>query len=102
VIRIDRGAEVAPGIWKYSVSGYPQICGRSRQPLLDACRQLKTLHGLTAESAGLFRDGFEVADISCLVGAGARLTICEPDRGRIRFEKYKPFVLVRQFEAEMI
>jgi hypothetical protein len=100
VIRIDRRAEVAPGVWEYSVSGYPQIRGRSRQPLLDACRQLKSMGGLTDHNAGLFRRGMEVADIFCVVRVGAELTVSEPSgTGKVRFVKYRAFEADRILEA---
>jgi hypothetical protein len=42
---------------------------------LDACRQLKSMGGLTDHVAGLFRSGTEVADIFCVVREGAELTV---------------------------
>ena len=90
MIRIERGAEVAPGVWEYFACGYPQVRGKSRQPLLDACRQLKSMGGLTDHIAGLFRSGMEVADIFCVVREGAELTVSEPTGvGRARFIKYR-------------
>jgi hypothetical protein len=92
MIRIERGAEVGPGIWEYFVCGYPQFCGKSRQPLLDACRQLKSLGGLTDHRAGVFRPGLELVDISCVVREGAELAVSEPSGiGRARFVKYRAF-----------
>jgi hypothetical protein len=88
MIRIERGKEVSPGIWEYAVPSLG-LCGRSRQPLLDACRQIKLILGATAERAGLLRKGSEQPDISCLVEAGAKLTVSEPAKGGIRFEKYR-------------
>jgi hypothetical protein len=100
VIRIERGAEVGPGIWEYFVCGYPNISGRSRQPLLDACRQLKSMGGLTDHIAGLFRRGMEVADIFCVVRVGAELTVSEPSgTGKVRFVKYRAFEADRILEA---
>jgi hypothetical protein len=90
MIRIERGVEVAPGVWDYSVCGYPQFCGKSRQPLLDACRQLKSIGGLSDHRAGVFRRGLEVPDISCVVREGAELTVSEPPgAGKARFVKYR-------------
>jgi hypothetical protein len=101
VIRIERGAEVdgpkgeggprRHGIWEYHAVGYPLVCGYSRQPLLDACRQFKSLYGLTSRTAGVFREGRDVADISCVIGKGALLTVSDPSGGRIRFVKFVPF-----------
>ena len=65
-IRIDLGAEISGpgpgagrrhGIFEYSCVRYPRVRGYSRQPLLDACRKLKALCGLTGERVGLFRKG---------------------------------------------
>jgi hypothetical protein len=104
MIKIVRGAEVdgprarsghRHGVWAYRASAaYPLVCGYSRQPLLDACRQLKSLHGLTTERAGLFREGSEVADISCPIEAGAATTVVERDKGTVKFEKYVDFAKV--------
>jgi hypothetical protein len=89
MIRIERGAEVGPGIYEYRVWGTP-IFGKSRQPLLDACRQIKAMGGPTKQQhAGVFRKGSTVADISCSVEVGALLTISEPDKARVRFVKYQ-------------
>ena len=102
MIRIERGAEVdgpkgeggprRHGVWEYHVVAYPLVCGYSRQPLLDACRQFKSLYGLTAEIAGVFREGSEVEDVSCVIGKGALLTVSDPSNGKIRFAKFVPFV----------
>ena len=88
MIRIERGAEVRPGIYEYRV-WEPPIFGESRQPLLDACRQLKSLYGLTKQIAAVFREGSKVADIHCSVEVGAATTVSEPVNGRIRFVKYQ-------------
>ena len=101
MIRIIKGPEVdgpkgeaagrRHGIWAYSTVGYPRACGFSRQPLLDACRQLKSLYGLTGQRAGLFRDGRDTPDISCGVDVGAATTVREPAAGAIGFGKYVAF-----------
>lgn len=89
MIEIIRGAETRPGIFEYSVPSLA-LCGKSRQPLLDACRQIKRALGATTERAGLFREDRDTPDISCPVEAGAMLTVSERDKGGIRFEKYQP------------
>jgi hypothetical protein len=53
---------------------YPLVCSFSRQPLLDACRQLKSLYCVTGTPVGLFREGRDAPDISCPVEAGAAAT----------------------------
>ena len=89
VIRIERHEEVRPGIWRYTVPGFG-IEGRSRQPLLDACRQIRAILGDTSQRAGLFREGGTEADISCSVNKGALLTVEDGPKG-IRFRKYREF-----------
>jgi hypothetical protein len=101
MIKIIRGAEVdgpkgeaagrRHGTWAYRAPGYPLVCGYSRQPLLDACRQLKSLYGLTGEGAQLFREGRDTPDISCGVDVGAATTVREPANGGIGFVKYVAF-----------
>jgi hypothetical protein len=100
MIRIELGAEVngpgpkakrRQGVFEYSCLRYPLVRGYSRQPLLDACRQLKSLYALTEQRVGLFRDGSDVADITCPLEVGAATTVSEPDRGIIRFAKYREF-----------
>jgi hypothetical protein len=96
MIRIVKGAEVdgprgeagRHGVWAYRADRYPLVCGFSRQPLLDACRQLKSLYGLNGERVGLFREGKDDPDISCFVEVGAAITVKEPSNGAIRFGKY--------------
>ena len=45
-----------PGVFRYRVPGMA-IEGRSRKPLIDACRQIQALVGPTKQRAGLFREG---------------------------------------------
>jgi hypothetical protein len=100
MIKIELGAEIdgpnptngkSHGIFAYSCAAYPEVCGYSHQPLLDACRQLKRILGDTAEAAGLFREGRNTPDISCSISDGAELTVAEPKNGKIHFAKYRPF-----------
>jgi hypothetical protein len=96
MIRINRGNEVAPGIFEYGIPSL-SLSGKSRQPLLDACRQIKRALGPTksaGERAGVYRPGRSVPDISSEVLAGANLTVSEPSSGRIRFAKFQEFDLL--------
>jgi hypothetical protein len=97
LIEIVLGAEVSPGKWDYSVRSL-HLFGKSRQPLLDSCRQIKSILGDTGRRAGLFRDGREVADVTCLVSVGAATTVKEGNRDSPRFAPYEPF-LERKLEA---
>ena len=99
MIRVERGAEISPGVFAYTVPSLG-LCGRSRQPLLDACRQNKSLLGPTGQLAGLFREGCSEWDIRCRVDVGAELTIKEESAGGIRFAKHKPFTTTFSEAAE--
>jgi hypothetical protein len=93
MIRIDLGKEVKPGIWEYSIPSVGQG-GKSRQPLLDACRQIKRVLGATKAAgayAGVYRPGRTEPDIFCPVLDGAELTVSEPSNGNIRFAKFQEF-----------
>ena len=68
MIRIERGLEVAPGIWEYSIPSL-RLFGKSRQPM---CRRIKAMGAGTGERVGIFRDGRSEPDMSCLVEVGAR------------------------------
>lgn len=81
------GAEITPGVWAYSVEGTP-IAGRSRQPLLDACREIQRTSGSTLSAAGLFRKGRSTPDLICPVNVGADFTVNEAGP---RFRKFEPF-----------
>jgi len=101
MIEIIKGAEVdgplessgnRHGVWAYRAeAAYPLVFGFSRQPLLDACRQLKSLYGVTAARAGLFREGRDAPDISCSVEVGAATTVSDRSGSGIKFEKYVDF-----------
>jgi hypothetical protein len=88
MIAIELGSEVKPGVFEYRIPML-RVEGRSHQPLLDGCRQIKRVLGPTETIAGLFREGR--LDISCPVDQGAQLTVSEPSKGRIRFVKFKEF-----------
>ena len=94
MIRIELGEEVSPGVFAYSVPSH-RLCGRSRQPMLDACRQIKSMGGPTAERAGLFREGRLDPDLTCRVDVGAELTVSEPNKGTVRFDKFRAFELAK-------
>jgi hypothetical protein len=93
MIRIELGKEVSPGIFEYSVRSLGLI-GKSRQPLLDACRQIKRALGSTKAAqarAGLYRPGRTTPDLHCVVLIGAGLSVTEPSNGRIHFAKFQEF-----------
>jgi len=99
MIRVERGGEISPGVFAYTVSSLG-LSGQSRQPLLDACRQIKSLLGQTGQLAGLFRERRSEWDIRCTVDVGAELTIKEESKGGIRIAKHKPFTATFREAAE--
>lgn len=90
MIRVDLGEEVSPGIFAYSIPNLG-TGGRSRQPLLDACRQIERILGDTKERVALFRPGRTVPDLTCSVTVGADTTVAEPSAGTIHFAKFQKF-----------
>jgi hypothetical protein len=86
------------GVWRYSVDGTP-IEGLSRQPLLDACRQIKSLYGATAAHAGLFHAGSDTPSLTCSVETGAKTTVSEGQRHGPVFTKFKAFAVARHGHA---
>lgn len=91
MIRIERGEEVAPGVFEYSV---PALCisGKSSQPLLDACRQIHTLLGDPCrQQAGIWREGHDQPDMTCPVNVGARYRVAEDTKSGPRFRKFEQF-----------
>ena len=82
MIRVERGAEISPGVFAYTVPSLG-LSGRSRH-----CRQIKSLLGPTGQLAGLFREGHSEWDIRCRVDVGAELTVKEESAGGIRVAKH--------------
>jgi hypothetical protein len=96
MIRIEIGAEIdgpkptdgrRHGIFEYHAAGWPEVRGYSRQPLLDACRQLARMGAASNHPVGMFWPGRTAPSLTCTVAAGAALTITE-DRGP-RFVRYR-------------
>ena len=91
IIRVELGEE-ASGKWRWcaTVRGHA-VEGRSREPLLGACRLLKSLGCDPAAQIGLFRAGRNEPDLFCTIAGGAKLTVMENDRGGPRFVRWKPY-----------
>jgi len=85
MIRVELGAEVRPGVFAWAVPSL-SLSGESRQPLLDACRQLKPLLDDTRQFAGLFRAGESGWAARCSVEWGANHRVRDDDGG-IRFAR---------------
>jgi hypothetical protein len=91
VIRIERGEEIKPGIWEYTVLDLG-IQGHSSQPLLDACRQIQAILGDPCrEHAGIWRESNDQPDMTCPVDVGARYRVAEDVKSGPRFRKFEPF-----------
>ena len=54
MIRVELG-DGTNGVWPWVCTLYG-VEGRSRQPLLDACREIKRMGGDTGALVGLFRE----------------------------------------------
>jgi hypothetical protein len=87
LIGIERGAEVGPGVWEYTVP-FLGLCGKSRQPLLGGCRQIKSILGRCDHRREV----------------GAAYTVLESSKvGKVKFAKYQPFdVAIRSLSREVV
>jgi hypothetical protein len=91
MIRVDRGQEIKPGIWEYTVPGMA-IAGHSSQPLLDACRAIQAILGDPCrEHAGIWREGKDQPDMTCPVYVGAKYRAAEDTKSGPRFRIHQPF-----------
>ncbi|MGF6427346.1 hypothetical protein [Bradyrhizobium elkanii] len=99
IIRVELLEEIERrGIFRYSVPVYG-VEGRSRWPLLDACREIKRMGGDTACAAGLFRVGRSRPDLTVSsIETGALLTVAEPDRGKVRVVRFRAFAATEATE----
>ena len=87
MIRVELGEEIGNrGVWRWTCPRYG-LQGRSRQPLLDACREIKRMGGDNAGRVGLFREARSVPSLTCTVGWGAGKTV---DENGPWFVKWKP------------
>jgi hypothetical protein len=86
------GAETAlQRRYRWHVRGRPEINGLSSEPLLDACRVLKSMGEDPLTQVGLFRPGRTAFDLRTTVEYGAGKTVQETQRQGIRFVDYVPF-----------
>lgn len=94
MIRVQITGKSVAGVFPYVIECDPKelnISGKSRQPLLDACRKLAGLeHDQTR--IGLFHGDSDEFALATTVGAGAKLTVRESDKDGPRFVRYRPFV----------
>jgi len=73
-IRVERGAEVRPGVFAWHIPSLG-LSGESREPLLDACKQIQSLPGNTRRYAALFRPGRPKWDIRCSIEWGSKFHV---------------------------
>jgi hypothetical protein len=86
------GAETAlQRRYPWHVRGRPEIKGLSSEPLLDACRVLKSMGEDPLSQIGLFRPGRTNFDLRTTVAYGASKTVQETQREGVRFVDYVPF-----------
>jgi hypothetical protein len=95
MIRVELGEEVKRrGKWRYVIKplwndGSSSTECVSSQPLLDACRLLKSTGAAPRQLVGLFRAGRDKPDLTCTVEVGAGLYVREDDGPR--FVKWIPW-----------
>ena len=92
MIQVIRRGEVGAGRFEFSVPSLG-LCGKSRQPLLDACRMIKQAGGGTRNECGLFRPNQATPDLTVSsVEYGAAISVREyADGGPPLFRKYEEF-----------
>jgi hypothetical protein len=94
MIKVIRGPMSSKATFAYRATGCGfAVEGRSRQPLLDACRQLKRMGVDPAEQCGLFREGHSDWDLRTTIGYGARKTISETNRRGVKLAEFRPHYL---------
>jgi hypothetical protein len=93
MIKVEREEKASGMKWRWHVVGRPQISGFSSEPLLAACRALKSMGELPSTQVGLFRPGRTFFDLRTTVGYGAFKTVEEGQRVGPRFVNYRPFNL---------
>lgn len=90
MIRVERELQSEGGKWRWRVEASSgPVEGRSREPLLDACRALKRTGEAVGTEIGLFRPGRSDWDLRTTIGYGAGKTVYEGG-GRPRLRPYRP------------
>lgn len=89
MIRVEIEEENNTGRYAVVIPYY-RLSFKSRQPLLDACREIKSIGGDPTHTCGLFRKERDDPDLTCTVEWGAGRVVSE-SAGRPRFQKFRPF-----------
>lgn len=87
MIEIEREEKGKDGRWAWRVRGSP-VEGRSNQPLLDACRVLKSMGERPDTEIRVFRPGRTVWDLRTTIGHGANIKVLDAPTGSPRFIKF--------------
>jgi hypothetical protein len=89
VIRVEVEESYPPGWHKYLFRhGGAEYRGKSRIPLLTACRHLERIGANRVERVGMFRGKSTEPDLTCVVGYGAKLVVKEGRRDAPKFAKW--------------
>lgn len=94
MIRVVITGVPSPGIFEWSVNEPGLVLGgRSREPLLDACRALERTGVSTPQQCALFWEGSDQWTLRTPVSLGAGLTVRDPSSGvgGTRFQKFVPY-----------
>lgn len=91
MIEVEREENATGTKCRWHVRGRPKICGLSSEPLLAACRALKSMGEPDSTQIGVFRPGKTFFDLKTTVGYGASKTVEEGQRVGPRFVNYRPF-----------
>ena len=75
MIEIERDEKSVGGRYRWRMRGKPEICGFSREPLLDACRALNSMGEPPGNEICLLRPGGTDWDLRTTVGYGASKTV---------------------------
>lgn len=93
MIEVGREEKAVGTKWYWHVRGRPQISGLSSEPLLAACRVLKSMGEPTSTQVALFRPRKTFFDLRTTVGYGAGKTVEDGQKAGPRFVNYRPFNL---------
>jgi hypothetical protein len=93
MIEVRIQGQPRPGVFAWRAAWDGRIVeGRSREPLLDACRELKRMGVEPLTYAGLFWPGRPDWALRTRIGTGADLTTEDGPTGS-RFRRFRPFAL---------
>lgn len=78
MIRIQITGEPSPGVWSWECrSTVGSLAGKSRAPLLDACRELKRMGADPFGQVGLFHGDAADWTVRCTVKTGSDTSVSD-------------------------